>query len=225
MCPAFATAPGRTAMHSLPHLPVAIAREVLATLYASLPPSAGDTPEAQAERDSVAMAAVAALRPGDAMEAKLAAEVVAADAYAMDCRRLAAQYRNDLAITLRCRAQANSATREMRSLLRELRRMQAERQAAGPDIHPAIDPAEPAPAITEPVPVPADAVEPWDTLTEVERYATLYPDRAACIRRHGGLPAKLDFGPPDPDIVEAIVSSTSPILRALDQQQRAAATT
>ena len=43
-------------------------------LCASLPPPLTDTPEARAARDEVAMAAVAALHPTDALEAKLAAD-------------------------------------------------------------------------------------------------------------------------------------------------------
>ena len=54
-------------------------------------------------------------------------------------------------------------------------------------------------------------------LTEAEQYAAIYPDRAALIRATGGLPPKPSFGPPEPDIVEALVNGTSPILRALDR--------
>jgi hypothetical protein len=54
-------------------------------------------------------------------------------------------------------------------------------------------------------------------LTEAEQYAAIYPDRAALIRATGGLPPKPSFGPPEPDIVEAIVNGTGPILRALDR--------
>jgi hypothetical protein len=98
-------------MHSLPDLPASIARDVFATLCAGLPPPATGTAEARAVRDEAAMAAVAALRPADAFEARLAAEIVAADAQAMDSFRLASQYCNDLAATLRCRAQAAAMMR------------------------------------------------------------------------------------------------------------------
>jgi hypothetical protein len=57
---------------------------------------------------------------------------------------------------------------------------------------------------------------------EAEQYA-IYPERAACIRALGGLPARCDFGPPAPDLVAALVSSASPILRALDRPAHAAA--
>jgi hypothetical protein len=213
-------------MHSLPNLPPAVSREVFATLCTSLPLPSEDTPENRAERDDTAMAAVAALHPADAFEAKLAADIVAAEAMAMDCRRLAYQYRDDLAASLRCRAQANSTMREMRALLRELRRMQAARDKALNEMHPAAmeragywfrDVSVPAP---EPAASPDSAKPPpFSRLTEAEQYATIYPDRAVRIRANRGLPARLDFGPPEPPIVEAIVTGTSPILRALDKQR------
>ena len=79
-------------------------------------------------------------------------------------------------------------------------------------------PSPPPPDAPEPA-APADRTAPpaeFAALTEAEQYATLYPDRAARIRAEGGLPARLDFGPPEPEIVEAVVHGTSPILRALD---------
>ena len=83
------------------------------------------------------MAAVAALHPTDALEAKLAADIVVAEAYAMDSFRLAGEFRNDLAATIKCRAQANATLRQMRSLLREYRHTQAERDKALAAMHPA----------------------------------------------------------------------------------------
>ena len=124
-------------MYSLPNLPAAVSRDAFATLCTSLPRLAVDTPENRAARDEAAMIAVAALHPADGLEAKLAAEIVAADAWVMDNHRLAAEFRNDTAVTLRCRAEARSMMREMRSHLRELRRMQAERDKALAAMHPA----------------------------------------------------------------------------------------
>jgi hypothetical protein len=46
---------------------------------------------------------------------------------------------------------------------------------------------------------------------------------AARIRAHGGLPVRLDFGPPEPEMVDALVNGTSPILRALDHRLQEAA--
>ena len=80
----------------------------------------------------------------------------------------------------------------------------------------------PTPA-PKPEPEPAaPAAAPFDQLTEAERYAVLYPDRAARIRAAGGLPATPDFGPPEPDLVDEIVHGSSAILRALDQPAAAA---
>jgi hypothetical protein len=34
----------------------------------------------------------------------------------------------------------------------------------------------------------------------------MYPRRAKLIRAHGGLPATIDFGPPDPELIPFIVT-------------------
>jgi hypothetical protein len=75
--------------------------------------------------------------------------------------------------------------------------------------------AEPPPApapIHEAVPAPEPKA---DIAAEADYYAVVYPQRAARIRALGGLPAKLDFGPPSPELVHAIVTGTSPVLQAL----------
>ena len=146
--------------HGFPSQPSRrLSRVAFATLCASLPRLAIDTPENRADRDEAAMIAVAALHPADGFEAKLAAEVVAADAWVMDSHRLAAEFRNDTAITLRCRAEARCMMREMRCHLRELRRIQAERDKALTAMHPAAmeragywfrDATQPEPAAEEP---------------------------------------------------------------------------
>jgi hypothetical protein len=64
-------------------------------------------------------------------------------------------------------------------------------------------------------------VDKFAALTEAEQYATLYPRRAAQIRAHRGLPPKCSFGPPEQDLIDAILTSTSPVLRALDTQAAA----
>jgi hypothetical protein len=217
-------------MYSLPDLPAAVSRVAFATLCASFPRLAIDTPENRAARDEAAMIAVAALHPADGFEAKLAAEIVAADAWVMDNHRLAAEFRNDTAVTLRCRAEARCMMREMRSHLRELRRMQAERDKALAAMHPAAmeragywfkDVSQPEPsAEASPSTEPA---EPEPTpLNEAESYASVNPDGAARIRAAGGVPADIDFPPPKPHIVAALVNGTSPILCALDHIARKA---
>ncbi len=68
------------------------------------------------------MQAVAVLAPGDAFEARLAVDVVGADAHAKDCLRLAAD--TNVTTALRCRAQFAVMMRQMQSALRTLQRMQ-----------------------------------------------------------------------------------------------------
>jgi hypothetical protein len=214
-------------MYSLPDLPAAVSRVAFTTLCDSLPRLAVDTPENRAARDEAAMIAVAALHPADGFEA---AEVVAADAWVMDSHRLAAEFRNDTAITLRCRAEARCMMREMRSHLRELRRMQAERDKALAAMHPAAmeragywfkDVSQPEPAAeASPSAEPAEP-EPAP-LCEAESYASVNPEGAARIRAAGGVPADIDFAPPKPHIVATLVNGTSPILCALDHIARKA---
>ena len=60
-----------------------------------------------------------------------------------------------------------------------------------------------------------------DPVAEAEQYAIIYPQRAARIRALGGLPQPLDFGPPAPYLVQAIIAGNSPALRALDTQATA----
>jgi len=131
--------------------------------------------------------------------------------------------------------------RQAQSALRSLRADQAKREKAEAALHPptmeragywfrdvsvpapdegrgpAPD-APPPPARTEP---PAPALGEGrgvDIVAEAEQYALIYPERAARIRALGGLPRPCDFGPPSPELVHAIVTGTSPILRALDKQ-------
>jgi hypothetical protein len=83
-------------------------------------------------------------------------------------------------------------------------------------------PPAPVPTITRPpphaAPEPPAAVDdpPRDLCSEVEYYAAVYPERARAIRRCGGLPPDCSFGPPDDDLVQALLSSNIPALRALD---------
>ena len=34
----------------------------------------------------------------------------------------------------------------------------------------------------------------------------MYPERAALIRRHGGVPANVSFGPPEEEMVQALLA-------------------
>jgi hypothetical protein len=92
---------------------------------------------ASAARDADAMDAVAALHPTDALEVRLAVDIVAMETCGADSIALAGENRNDIVITMRCRAQASAMFRQMRALLREYRSMQAERDKAIAEMHPA----------------------------------------------------------------------------------------
>jgi hypothetical protein len=205
------------------------------------PQAAGSDPgQALARRDNAAIAEVASLLPANAEEVTLAAQFVAASAQALDCLRLAREHAADLWLVLKCSAQAAAMMRQARSARSLLLQVQATRQkreadgvAAGKAAwieHCAVGlmagalgrdpPAEPPPVpAAEPAPVPMPAPQSGDAcprLAEAEQYALIYRRRAALIRSLGGLPDKCDFGPPSPELVAAIVTGTSPILRALD---------
>ncbi len=84
---------------------------------------------------------------------------------------------------------------------------------------PPAEPSPPPPALK-----PADDGElPFDGPAAADRYAIVYPRRAALIRRRGGVPDDCDFGPPEPELVPFIVTGTSPALRSLDSPTAAAA--
>jgi hypothetical protein len=83
---------------------------------------------------------------------------------------------------------------------------------------PLAEPSEPAP---QPEPPPRQSEDKFAQLSEAERYATMYPRRAAEIRACGGLPPRVTFDPPPPELVSAIVTGTSPILRQLDNPAKA----
>jgi hypothetical protein len=201
-------------MHTIPDLPGSITHEIYADLCAGLPHPAPDTAEVRARRNDIAMAAVAALCPTNVIEAKHAVAIVIAQAYAEDCFRLANEYRNDIAASLRCLAQANATLRTMRSLLADYYRQQAVRDRQMLQMHPgAMQRAgywfkEASVPGLSPDPDPLPAPEPaFEALPEAEQYALLYPDRAQAIRAAGGLPHPLTFGPPAPAVVTALLES------------------
>jgi hypothetical protein len=55
-----------------------------------------------------------------------------------------------------------------------------------------------------------------ELITAAEAYVALYPQRAMLIRRLGRVPDDAQFGPPDEDVVRALVTGRSPVLTALD---------
>jgi hypothetical protein len=152
----------------------------------------------------------------------------------MDCLRLARDHAADPACVLKCTAQSASMMREARGARSLLLRVQAARQkreanSAATDAAAWIEHCavglmadalgrEPPAPMAAPQPPPEPEPEPEDefrTLTEAEQYAVIYPRRAAVIRSLGGLPGKPDFDPPPPELVDAIVTGSSTVLRAL----------
>ena len=218
-------------------------RHIYFTLTACLPPPRDDSPEALHERNEAAVATAASLCPVTAAEAVLAAQYVAAAAHATECLRAANDPDMALAMALKCTAQAASMMRQSQSAIRSLQRMQAFRikrdsnesaaEAAAMAEHivassmttrltPAMAASEPPPPKPDVEPTPPPEVdlpeaEPVEH-TEAEIYAALYPRGAALIRRHGGVPPDVTFGPPDEELVRALLESRSPLVRAVDAE-------
>jgi hypothetical protein len=219
-------------------LPRDVYYQLIHMLHGALP--ASRTPEDEIRRDNAAMAQVACMLPANADEANLAAHCVAAQASAMEALRRANTADADLATTMKFTNLAATMMRHASGAQRLLMRLQAQRQKREADSvatdraawveHCAIGLmadalGRPAPApVAEPPPLrlvadpePAEDAEPaFDQASEADQYAIIHPRRAALIRSLRGLPAKLDFGPPAPELVHAIVTGTSPTLRALD---------
>ena len=187
------------------------------TLSTSLPPPRDASPEALHRRNESAIAQVAALCPANAAEATLAAQYVAANAQAMECLRLTNHPDTDLVMALKCSAQAASMMRQSQAALRTLLRTQAAREKRDADPINAGTAAwtehMAAASMTEALTLPKPEPEP--DAPDVALYETIYPERAALIRRNGGVPADVTFGPPDEDTVRALVTTRSPIVKTL----------
>jgi len=217
--------------HPEPHLPDLIAQlprdafyQTIHTLRATMPP-VSDTPEDLVRRDNAAIARVAALRPANADEADLAARYVAAGVHAMQCLRLALKYHGSGEFVVKCNAQAASMMRQERATRALLARVQAERQKREKDsvANDRVTQAEHrvigqmTQAIAETPRIAKLEGATVDVAVEADRYALTHRKRAALIRTLGRLPDKLDFGPMSPELVRAIVTGTSAVLRALDK--------
>ena len=177
-------------MNPLNRLPAPIAREILAALYATLPPPRDNTPEAREARDTIAEMALSALDPANRVEAMLAVRIVATEAHARACLQLAADRGRDVQMTLRCRAQAAEMMQQMHQALRRLQQMQAHR-AKLHGTPPARRPdAQPAPAAAEPPPrkKPITGGQP----------AVLQPSNVIPLRPKDKTPKPADTDP-DPD--------------------------
>jgi hypothetical protein len=112
----------RSAYHHLIHI-----------LNTSLPPPIPNTSEVRAERNSAAVAQIAALCPANPAEALLAAQFVAANAQAMECLRLTHDLATPGHLTLKCNAQAASMMRQAQGAMRTLLQAQAARARRNSD--------------------------------------------------------------------------------------------
>jgi hypothetical protein len=212
---------------------------VLHTLRGLLPPPDTNAPDAESRRDHAAIALVASMLPGNAEEADLASRCVGHAAYGMHCLRQARAHRNDLSAFLKCNAQAASMERRAQSGRSLLQRLQAERRKREADpaaagkaewiehcaiglMADALDqPTPTAAADPSPAPRPTAKEDPEALVAEAEMYAITYPRRAALIRSSGDLPEPCNFDPPRRALLHAIITGTSPALRALDQRSDA----
>ncbi len=197
-------------------------REYFVQLCGELPELLGEDPEARAARQKSAMDAVLALHPDDAFEARLAVRIVAADAHAADALHSAALAAGDPEKVRQCRAQAASMMRQSDSALRNLLRIQARREKQEAESHPAFmgragywfKEASAAAPDHDPAPVPTQPAPEHEPQPDIEAdarlYAAMYPDRVQRIREAGGLPSRLDFGPPEPEIVTALLRGVVP---------------
>jgi hypothetical protein len=213
-------------------------REYFAELCRELPPVPDEDLEARAARQNSAMDAVVALHPENAFETRLAVRIVSTDAHAADALRAAALAAGDFEKVRQCRAQVASMARQSDAALRALLRIQTTREKQEAASHPAamaragywfkevsVPAPDPDPGLA-PVPGPAPSPtqpksepEP-DIDAEVRLYAALYPDRVARIREAGGLPPRLDFGPPEPEIVAALLRGVVPCSQPQSRESR-----
>jgi hypothetical protein len=215
-------------------LPKAVYRTIVADLYAAIPPPHLTDPELIAERVHAAMAEIASMCPVNAEEAGIAARVVTADAQAREGIRHARAHGNDAVTAMRCQAQANHLMRTAnaaRSLLLRVQAARRKREAvqatceqdawtirATEGLLLAADgrAAEPLPP-----PAAADDDDRFARCDAAEQYGQMYPKRAAEIRAYGGVPPTAAYGPPEPETVQALIASTSPILQQIDKEYAA----
>ena len=221
-------------------LPKAVYRTLVADLYALVPCPTLTDPELIAERVHAAIATIASMVPANAEECAISLRVVIADAQAKENIRQARQLFNDPIPAMKCQAQASLMMRTANAARSMLLRVQSARHkreaipaacnqdawtihatqafllaADGqqvPEPQPLFVPQEP-----EPVPTSPDD-DPITRYDEAEHYALTYPNRAAEIRAHGGVPSTAHYGHPEAKLVQEIIASTSPILRQLDEE-------
>jgi hypothetical protein len=220
-------------------LPNAVFRTIIADIYSDVVPPTLTDAELIAERVRAAIAEIASMCPANAEEARIALRVVTADAQARDCIRHARMLFNDPTPAMKCQAQASLMLRTANASRAQLLRVQAARRKREADpatcnqdawtIHATegfllaangqqVPEPPPRPEPEPPAPPSPTATHQTTQLAEAEHYAILYPNRAAEIRAHGGVPPIARYGPPDAKLILQIVSSASPILQQIDKE-------
>ena len=222
-------------------------RVAIFKLHNEVPPPATKDPALIEQFVNAGIAEIASMVPANADEVSMAVRVLSADAQASDCIRHARMIFNDSVGAMKCHAQANHYKRTANASRALLLRVQAVRHkreavpatcssdawtihatealliaaAAGDAIPPL--PREPPLSSPPPEPPPPSTAADDDDdnfarYDIAEQYAVAHPRHTAEIRVHAGIPPTTTGDPPEPDLVQAIVASTSPILCLIDQE-------
>ena len=214
-------------------------------LHNDVPPPDTKDPELIAQFVNAGIAQIASMVPANAEEIVIAVRILNADAQASDCIRHARSLSNDPTPAMECHAHANHYMRTAnaaRSLLLRVQSARRKREAVPAlctsddwTIHategllaaaaaggPVPEPPPPPPPAEPPPPAASDADAKFASYDEAEQYALIYPNRAAEIRAHGGVPPTARYGPPDAQLVAQLIASASPILQQIDKEYQAA---
>ena len=154
--------------------------------------------------------------------------------------RLSRLFPDDTGHVLRCTAQAGNMMRQARGFHSMLLRVQALRQKREADgaatntaawtehcligmMAEALGRSAPPPPASVPEAEEAAAEPQPDVAAEADRYAIIHPRRAAAIRKNGRVTAECGRDPIPAELVQAIITGTSPTLRQFDKPAAATA--
>ncbi len=187
-------------------LPERIALFLAHRIRAFLPPTTNDQGDELPHPDfAAALECALSLAPATLAEAERAALCIAGGSLATTCTRLSQRRPNEVSTVLGCTARVAGLLREVRALHTALERAQAQRRTQEAEAKAA--------ALVPPPPEPAP---PGTALAAAELYARQHPKGAKLIRRLGRLPDRFNVGRVPPDVVQALATGTTPILRGLD---------
>lgn len=200
-------------------------------LRVMLPPPFDTSASELVHRDRAAAALIGELKPATIAEAECAGIAIATAAHAMDSLRMAGILADDSRRVMQCRAQASGMLRQSTAARRALAQLQAQRAVASEPVQPAAAsgqhtapvqhaaPGQHAALQLEATPQGAPPAEPSaPALAAAEKFARDFPRRAIQIRRAGRLPAGIGYQPPAPEVIRALVTGRSPVLRKLDRK-------